>query len=154
TVQVMWFVGVAGNARDPNLVPWRYTTENAPIQVESAIGCRFGRQPFIIRDNADLPRLEGISPAISAIELRPDEAHIRDTALINGVARIAKDRRIQLELHGSVLSHTYYILARSGATVSCVDPLRSRVSIRSFDKLVRDKIPIIIQRHGERVRTL
>jgi predicted house-cleaning noncanonical NTP pyrophosphatase (MazG superfamily) len=61
----------------------------------------------------------------------------------------AKGLRIDLE--GSPLSHTYYVLKRTGANVACVDPIKSRNVRSRFVKLVRDKIPVRIQTQGERV---
>lgn len=153
TAVVMWFARVQGEIGS-SLIPWRYTTKNEPKQVESVISEYFLRKPYFVRNNRDLDLLEIQSEPISSIVLRPDEPHLRDTHFLERLGAIVHSKGLRLDLEGSPLSHTYYVLKRTGAHVACIDPIRPKSVRRKFAKLVRDKIPVRIQTQGEKVLTI
>jgi len=154
TVVVMWFARIQGGIRDAKLFPDRYTTENEPKQIESVIGEYFLSEPFFVRNSADLDLLEKQIDPISSIILRPDEPHLRNTSFLERLGTIVQSKGLRLDLEGSPLSHTYYVLKRTGAHVACIDPIKPKSVQRKFAKLVRDKIPVRIQTQGEKVLTI
>ena len=154
TVVVMWFARLQTEIGHENLIPWRYTTENEPKQIESVIGEYFLSKPYFVRNSADLDLLEKQTAPISSIILRPDEPHLRDTSFLERLGAIVQSKGLRLDLEGSPLSHTYYMLKRTGAHVACIDPIRPKSVRRKFAKLVRDKIPVRIQTQGEKVLTI
>jgi predicted house-cleaning noncanonical NTP pyrophosphatase (MazG superfamily) len=85
--------------------------------------------------------------------LRPTKEAVRSKTFVDRVAAVAQVLRCPIELEGSLLAHTYYELARSGATVRAVDVLEPVEKRQSFGKLVRDLIPVRIESRGEEVRT-
>ena len=154
TVVVMWFARVQTENGYANLVPWRYTTKKEPKQIESVIGEYFLSKPFFVRNGADLDILERQMEPISSIILRPDEPHLRDTSFLERLGDIVRAKGLRLDLEGSPLSHTYFVLKRTGADVACIDPIKPKNLRRNFAKLVRDKIPVRIQTLGEKVVTI
>lgn len=84
--------------------------------------------------------------------MEPDANLFRDNPFLEAAAETAKAKTFPIQLTGSVLSHAYYTLERSGAAVLTVDGQRTRARQRQvFRKLVRDEIPRRIAEQGERV---
>jgi predicted house-cleaning noncanonical NTP pyrophosphatase (MazG superfamily) len=79
---------------------------------------------------------------------------LRSGEFLAEVARVAKEVNMAVELEGSILSHGYYVLRREGVKVASVDAFEEPINRQRFGKLVRDKIPIRIEAHGEKPRTL
>jgi predicted house-cleaning noncanonical NTP pyrophosphatase (MazG superfamily) len=150
TVVIMWFARVPQGTGYSRLVPWRYTTEDEPRQVESGIGEYFLRQPFYVRNSLDIEKLRAQTGPISSVILQPDGPHLRDKHFLEELGSVVRDRGLRIDLEGSPLSHTYYVLKRTGAHVACIDPMKQRSVRHKFAKLVRDKVPVRIQRQGEK----
>jgi predicted house-cleaning noncanonical NTP pyrophosphatase (MazG superfamily) len=153
-VVIMWFVGVSPQSGHPALIPWRYTADDAPRQVESAVAWHFRRRPFFIRNKEDIESLQSATGPISSVVLQPDGPHLRKETFLRELADVVRARGLRIDLEGSPLSHGFYVLQRSGAHVACVDAIASRVIRRRFGKLVRDRIPVQIRRRGERAYVL
>ncbi len=150
-VVIMWFARIPNSSGLPEIIPWRYTNESEVTQVESAIGQYFLSRPFFIRNDSDIELLKSQTEPISSVVLKPDGPHLRDKAFLEKLGAVVASRGLKLDLEGSPLAHTYYVLNRTGAHVACVDPIRRKGTRRRFAKLVRDKIPIRIQTQGEKV---
>lgn len=119
--------------------------------MESTIGEYFVSKPFFVRNSEDLDRLKEQSEPISSVVIKPDGPHLRDKSFLERLGATVKSKELRIDLEGSPLSHTYYVLRRTGANVACVDPIKPRNVRSRFAKLVRDKIPVRIQTQGERV---
>lgn len=154
TVVVMWFARLQAEIEGSKVIPWRYTTKNEPKQIESVIGEYFLSQPYSVHNTADLDLLETQTRPISSIVLRPDEPHLRDKSFLERLGTMAQSKGLRIDLEGSPLSHTYFVLKRTGAHVACIDPIKPTSLLRKFAKLVRDKIPVRIQKQGEKVATI
>jgi predicted house-cleaning noncanonical NTP pyrophosphatase (MazG superfamily) len=154
TIVIMWFVGIPPGSAHPDLIPWRYTTEGELGQVEPVIGGFFLSKPFFVRNSHDVDRLGEKDDSVSSVILKPDGPHLRHKSFLERLGRIVKARGLRIDLEGSPLSHTYYVLKRTGAHVACIDPIAPRSVRRQFGKLVRDKIPVRIQTHGEKALTI
>jgi len=89
------------------------------------------------------------------LRLLPEPDYLRSQDFLREVADIALENQLAVELQGSVLSHAYYLLRSRDVRVWPVDhfepPLVTDTQV--FDKLVRDEVPGLIQRGGERVVT-
>jgi predicted house-cleaning noncanonical NTP pyrophosphatase (MazG superfamily) len=76
---------------------------------------------------------------------------VRDRQFAEGLGSLAATKNFVIELAGGILSHVYYILQRNKAHVECTDLYGDDEEIIEFDKLVRDKVPFLIEKRGERV---
>jgi predicted house-cleaning noncanonical NTP pyrophosphatase (MazG superfamily) len=83
------------------------------------------------------------------IRLRPRFELLRSRPFLTAVADLAKEVDASIELEGSVLGHAYYMLAAQGVRLRCVEPFIEPENLQHFGKLVRDLIPVRIERHGE-----
>jgi predicted house-cleaning noncanonical NTP pyrophosphatase (MazG superfamily) len=153
TVQIMWFTGVSPESGYPSILPWRLLFEDTPAQLKSAIATRFRGLPLEIRNQDDIRRLDG-GERVRAVHIQPDRERLRDERFLTVLGERTRSLGIPIVLEGSPLSHAYYVLTRAGAAVRCVDPLFAKEVSQTFGKLVRDKIPIRIQSHGEQARVL
>ncbi|MBM3475744.1 MAG: hypothetical protein FJX75_20960 [Armatimonadetes bacterium] len=150
-VRVMFFVGVARDRAGSDCLPWfSEPAEGVPDVTRETLAERF-RKSVVVRNYDDLDLLRQLPAAQRSLrlKLRPDEELLRDRTFLTNVGNLASERGWHISLEGSILSHGYYILQRTGAPVHCADPYTPEPKREQFGKLVRDLIPVRIERHGE-----
>jgi predicted house-cleaning noncanonical NTP pyrophosphatase (MazG superfamily) len=153
-VEVMFFIGSGGEPE--SVLPWFFSEPERDLEeIEESPGFYVGRR-MRVSDEPDLARLE--AELNSGIELKerisiqflPSFERLRDRDFVRAVGEFAYEYHIPVDLEGSHLSHSFYLLQSAGASVRCVDVWQRRGRRRTFGgKLVRDLIPIRIARHGE-----
>jgi predicted house-cleaning noncanonical NTP pyrophosphatase (MazG superfamily) len=156
-VEVMFFVGVHEDTGYPAILPWIHFADTLTEKVESD-HFHYAGKSFTITNAADLKRLE---PSIVearktdkvAIHLRPTPGLLRDKDFVQDVTEAAKRTSVPVQLEGSILSHIYYMLTKSGVKVRCVDAAAAPRNRQRFGKLVRDLIDVKIRAGGEIART-
>jgi len=148
--QIMWFVGVPPQFSLGENLPWfTATAEQNIIETRSHL-----LRAIVISNVDDLKRLHNIAPNSVKVILKPSGEDIRSDAFINAVGEVCRERNLPVEIQGSILSHAYHQLARSGVHVFSAEPGKTQPELRqrkSFDKLVRDQIPQYIESRGESV---
>ncbi|BBI30798.1 nucleoside triphosphate pyrophosphohydrolase [Cohnella abietis] len=155
-IQLMFFVGVHPNSGHPDVLPWFYTDHTiGAFTLDSSQ--RYGMKRELVTNDADLNELKrklekqfGKPNFMIQIKLTPQ--FLRNEKLLEEISSVAIAHSIPVELEGSILSHAYYILQKKGVRVLCPDVMDddSLNDTQTFGKLVRDKIPELIQSHGER----
>jgi len=159
----MWFVGIPPNTNIPAIIPW-WSKESKDITniVSPSDKSVFNRKIELISLPSDLDKLESIPLRQDvALKLNPGPELLRSKEFINKIIHVAKTYDLPVEMCGSPLSHAYYLLQNAGVKISCEGRLYRKSKIfktkvsepKTFDKLVRDKIPQIISAHGEQVST-
>ncbi len=151
-VEVMCFVGT--QTGKTTVLPWFYSSPKQPLfEVEKSRGYYNGER-LTIKNEQDLARaeqtLEDAEGLKVTLTIRPDVPFLRSKDFLKRVAGVAQRFNAPVELEGSRLSHAYYLLEDAGARVRCVDPWTDTDRHQAFGKLVRDLIPVRIQRRGER----
>jgi predicted house-cleaning noncanonical NTP pyrophosphatase (MazG superfamily) len=157
-VTVMYFVGVDTSTDYPSILPWFYTTDEIASNSEKFTDIIFSENREILQNEQDFEKLklklQGQEREKFIIKLKLTVEILRYKEFIEDVGKYAFENNIPIELQGSILSHTYYILRKTGAKVKCVDPFNPVYGKQEFYKLVRDKIPVNIQTKGEKTTTV
>lgn len=158
-VSVMWFVGNHPDATEHSVLPWFHDRFELGETPKAAPRRKFRMSPdFKIETAQDWEELKtriGEGKRIERVVVEPSDASlIRDPQFAKALAELAKSHNLVVELSGGILSHVYYILHRSGAQVECVDLFGGDEDVVDFYKVVRDKIPEVIIRKGERAHTV
>lgn len=157
-VTVMYFVDDNSTTGYPSLLPWFYTTEEIPDSSEKFTDVIFSGVRELIKGTKDFDLLKekilsGELKGKFSIKLKLNPDILREKYFIECVGNYCKEKNISVELDGSILSHTYYILRKCGARVKSVDPFEPKYKRQEFYKLVRDHIPINIESKGETAKT-
>jgi len=153
-VQVMWFVGIPNGLGLPSSLPWWHKRGKPPQPIEEADPRVFSRKRLRICSEDDLERIQAEDPTAlqgTVVRLIPRPELLRDGQFLEAVASLANEHGLPLELQGSPLHHAYYQLARLGVRIQCTDVFAPVFKEQIFGKLVRDRIPLEIERRGERV---
>ena len=92
---------------------------------------------------------------IERVTVEPLDAElIRNPEFAQELGKLAAGKKFVVELSGGILSHVFYILRREGAQVECRDLYGDEEDVVEYDKLVRDRIPALIEARGEYVQTI
>jgi predicted house-cleaning noncanonical NTP pyrophosphatase (MazG superfamily) len=153
---VMWFIGNHAAATSHSVLPWFHSRSEleeapkaAPRRKLSMVG------DHRLRDSSDWESLKqqvAVGKRVERVIVEPTDCDlVRNAEFARELAVFAASNNIVIELAGGVLSHAYYILHLHGAQVECTDLFGANEDVVEYNKLVRDKIPAIIERRGERV---
>jgi predicted house-cleaning noncanonical NTP pyrophosphatase (MazG superfamily) len=157
-VTVMYFVDVDRATGYSSILPWYYTIEEITENSEKFSDAIFSENRELIQSLDDFnnfkQRIDKTDLLKTTIKLKLKAEILREKTLIETIGEFAKSKNIPIELEGSILSHTYYILRKVGTRVKCTSQFEPKYKKQKFYKLVRDKIPINIESKGERVRTI
>jgi predicted house-cleaning noncanonical NTP pyrophosphatase (MazG superfamily) len=155
-VSVMWFIGNHSEATSHQVMPWFHDRSelSGPLRVAPRQKRKSARD-FTIEKVMDWENLQQEIKSGTKVErvvVKPIEPElIRNPKFARELARSAALYGFVVELSGGLLSHIYHVLHSEGAQVECVDLFGAEEDIIEYSKVVRDKVPSIIERRGERV---
>jgi predicted house-cleaning noncanonical NTP pyrophosphatase (MazG superfamily) len=156
-VSIMWFIGVPLPVANRSAIPWYHESVSAIRPSETTRAKTPFDKFYVIRSVKDLDGLKnvsGINTTAPRIKVQPmDERLLRDRNTLKKIGEHAKAKGAIIVLEGAVLSHAYYQLLSTGATVEVVHPFVGFEERHEYNKLVRDKIPEQIQQRGESIIT-
>ena len=157
-VSIMWFIGVPRAIANRAAIPWyheAYDLTGKQLAITTRTKTVFDKS-FVIRSATDVDELKrtDFTTPQNRIRVQPsDEVLLRDKKTLKMIGEIAKSKGATIVLEGGILSHAYYQLFQTGAVVEVVQPFIGFEERQEFNKLVRDRVPELIRRRGERVRT-
>lgn len=149
--QIMWFCGFPSWSEFSKPLPWyreRHTERPRFIDAAPAL------PEQIIRTVADAEVVtESKDGTRKKLILIPNSDVIRDKSFIQAVAQAAKTGDHSVVLDGSPLAHAFHQLLELDVPVfSSRRPSRRRtIRKQEFGKLVRDRIPEVIEKNGDAV---
>lgn len=161
-LSIMWFVGVNGSQRPDAIMPWFHEPFDISLLEQSSVSARkknVWEKTHSISTRQDIDELTQIVGSsdgsnLKRIEVNPTEdALLRDKQALQQIGLLTKKIDATIVLAGAVLSHAYYQLVSTGAIVEVIHPFIGFEERQEFNKLVRDKIPAMIQGLGEEVTT-
>jgi len=153
---VMWFIDNDKRATRHAVLPWFHSPselgEGPKASPRNTLS--ISRDFRIERQShwADLQRVVNAGHRIERVVVKPtDPFLIRNREFAEDLAQFAAKNNIVVELAGGVLSHAYYVLQRNGAQVECIDLFGADEEVVEYNKVVRDKVPDVIENRGEKV---
>lgn len=159
SLSIMWFVGVPREFCSSPIFPWHHEIYDPKITSRS-LTLRT-KTPFdkslVIRTSKDIEMLrqeaEKTESSVRRVRIQPlEEALLRDKNTLRLIGELTQKIGAIILLEGGVLSHAYYQLIQTKATVEVLKPFEGFEDKREFNKLVRDKVPSNVERGGEVVR--
>ena len=159
-LSIMWFVGVQDVICHDALFPW-YHEEYDYIRSRKVNTIRhkyFSDKSYVINSVSDVRKLENLSShgdlsTVKCIRIQPMEDELlRNKNILQRIGQIAKSLNATILLEGGVLSHAYYQLLQTQASVEVLYDFEKDENKQEFNKLVRDLIPTNIQKKGETVK--
>jgi hypothetical protein len=147
-VQMMALAKIADSEDGKACLPFHYTT----LPPEHASNAPSGRKHvFVITTPTDLDAARNCVDREVIYELRLESSWLRDSQLLRRIGHLAAERQAPLLYRGSRLSHAFYILSGTGATI--VDRVQDDDQFEGEPATLR-RYPYIADIHGfQRVRT-
>jgi predicted house-cleaning noncanonical NTP pyrophosphatase (MazG superfamily) len=157
-VVLMWFVDNDPRATRHSVLPWFHSRSNLDVPKAAPRRKLTLASDFKIETTSDWGELKSQVTSGTKIErvvIEPkDPELIRSQEFAEELADFAATHNIVVELAGGILSHAYYMLQRQGAQVECIDLFGADEDIIEYNKLVRDKVPAVIEGGGEDVEVV
>ncbi len=153
-IQLMALARIAGQRGSSSCLPWHYTEWLVPKYRKSLRVLPYSPGITVIRSPNDLDGLQQRASGSRdcGLLIRPNSEWHRDTDFLEHAARVAAEHHVPIYFEGSLLGHAYYIMQRAGAMVIPVHNKEPKDDVKVYNKLVRDRIPVIIRQAGGLVR--
>jgi predicted house-cleaning noncanonical NTP pyrophosphatase (MazG superfamily) len=157
-VVVMWFIDNDPRATRHSVLPWYHSRSKLDVPKAAPRRKLTLASDFRIETANDWKELKsqvGSGNRIERVVIEPkDPELIRSQEFAEELGDFAATHNIVVELAGGILSHAYYMLQRQGAQVECTDLFGADEDIIEYNKLVRDKVPAVIEGGGEDVEVV
>ena len=158
-VAVMWFVNNHPATTQHRVLPWYHIKSELVGPARAAPSRKFtSSDDFRIATKADWKMLQQrirSGDRLERVVVEPEDAAlIRNRTFAKELGKLGARKKFVIELAGGILSHAYYIFTKEGAQVECIDLVGVEEELADYNKIVRDRIPEIISKRGERTESV
>lgn len=159
SLSIMWFVDVPKEICIRPIFPWHHEVYD-PEKIRPVLTERTKTdfdKTLSVRTNKDLEELQKEAKRkqsnLRRIKIQPIEENLlRDKDMLRDIGKLAKKIGATILLEGGELSHAYYQLRQTEAVVQIQHPFENTENKQDFNKLVRDKVPLNVEKGGEIVK--
>lgn len=152
-ISVMWFIGIDETYYGTANLAWYHEAYTEKSYTELDYKRKHFYENVLVVSNIESYQKFVSNPSVKQVRIHPvEDSLLRDRKFLKkvGEAAVAKDATIILE--GTALAHPLYQLCRTGAKVIIPNGQDEFGEEENYNKLVRDKIPEIIEQNGEDIR--
>jgi len=158
-VVVMWFIDNDIRVTRHKVLPWFHSKWQPEGLPKAAPRKKLAiARNHVISDCTNWEELKELvlrGIHVERIIVKPtDPELIRNPKFAEELGTFASAYKIVVELAGGILSHAFYVLQRAGAQVECTDLVGAEEDVVEYNKVVRDKIPAIIEGRNEKVEII
>ena len=123
-LSIMWFVDIDEQFYHANNIPWYHEKLARQGYYHPDKESRYKKKYFyekemVVKTRGDLNKIENTrSSDVGIVRIQPkDDSLLRSRSFICELGRVCKEKGVSIFLEGSVLTHTFYQLKSTGATV-------------------------------------
>lgn len=157
-LSIMWFVGIDEKYYHTDNMPWYHEVYDRKRYYYAAKEACYKKKYFyeeeiVVETRKDVEWLKTMNPwGVGVVKIQPkNDQLLRDKIFLKEVGGICKDKNVPVFLEGAVLAHPFYQLKKMGVTVLTTHFDKSYEEEIEYNKLVRDKVPEVIEENGELV---
>lgn len=157
-LSIMWFVGIDEKYYHTDNMPWYHEIYDRKRYYYAAKQACYKKKYFyeeeiVVETSDDVEQLKMMNAwEVGAVKIQPkNDRLLRDKEFLQEIGSICKDKNVPVFLEGAVLAHPFYQLRKMGVTVLTTYLEQSYEEEIEYNKLVRDKVPEIIEENGELV---
>lgn len=149
-ISVMWFIGIDEKYYGTANLAWYHEPYTKRSYTELNYKRKHFHENVLVVSDADSYQKFVNDLSVKQVRVHPVEDELlRDRKFLEKVGKTAVEKDAIIILEGTALAHPLYQLCRTGAKVIISDAQDEFGEEENYNKLVRDKIPEIIEQNGE-----
>ena len=149
-ISVMWFIGIDQVYYGTANLAWYHEayTEKSYTELDYKRK-HFYENVLVVSDIVSYQKFVN-DPSVKQVRIHPvEDSLLRDRKFLEKVGKAAVAKGATIILEGTALAHPLYQLCRTGAKVIIPNEQDEFGEEENYNKLVRDKIPEMIEQNGE-----
>lgn len=152
-ISVMWFIGIDETYYGTANLVWYHEAYTEKSYTELDYKKKHFYENVLVVSNKESYQKFIDDPSVKQVCIHPTEdSLLRDRKFLEKVGEAAVAKGATIILEGTALAHPLYQLCRTGAKVIIPNRQDGFGEEENYNKLVRDRIPEMIEQNGEDIR--